>query len=646
MKKILPAPSGFLRFRSLAARRRLFAIAIPAALSALSLFPAETAVAQAGSQSENSGSDIFQARAGEHVAPGPALTGPARSGDPQVSVGETLPSTVLLPPTPTAPGMVITPTFDSTILNNPNSAAIQSMINQAVANYHSLFNDPINVKILFRYSTTTPSGGSMGSSLARSNFVLYPVPWNNYKNALVADAKTGNDATANASLPASSLSTNILPSSAGGRAVGLNTAAAMFPDGTVGVGGPYDGIVTLNSNQPYDFIRPPAPGTFDALRSTQHEMDEVIGLGSYLQITGSSDLRPQDLFSWSAPGTRNLLATGSRYFSINSGNTNIVAFNQNASGDFGDWLSEPCPQNNPYVQNAFGCVEQVADVEATSPEGVNLDVIGYDLNTSTVVSTLGNISTRLRVLGGDNVLIGGMIATGTAGKRVILRAIGPSLTGLGISGALADPTLELYQGNTLLASNDDWHNSTQQTDIQNSGFAPSNNAEAAIIWTLTPNQGYTAVVRGKNGTTGVGVVEAYDLDHTAASKLGNISTRGFVDVDDNVMIAGLIVTPNNGGSIKVLARALGPTLGDLGVPGFVTDPTLDLVNSNGAVIRSNNNWKDDPQQRAQIEAAGLGPSHDEEAALVETVAPGAYTAIVRGNNRTTGVGLVEVYNIP
>jgi hypothetical protein len=542
--------------------------------------------------------------------------------------------------------MVITPTFDSTILNNPNSAAIQSMINQAVAIYHSLFNDPINVKILFRYSNTTPSGGSMGSSLARSNFVLYPVPWNTYKNALVADAKTGNDATANTSLPASSLSSNILPSSAGGRAVGLPTAAAMFPDGTVGVGGPYDGIVTLNSSQPYDFVRPPGAGTFDALRSTQHEMDEVIGLGSYLQITGSSDLRPQDLFSWSAPGTRNLLATGSRYFSINGGNTNIVGFNQIPSGDFGDWLSEPCPQNNPYVQNAFGCMDQVADVEATSPEGVNLDVIGYDLNTSTVVSSLGNISTRLRVLTGDNVLIGGMIATGTAGKRVILRAIGPSLGGLGISGALADPTLELFQGNTLVASNDDWHNSTQQTDIQNSGFAPSSNAEAAIIWTLTPNQGYTAVVRGKNGTTGVGVVEAYDLDHAPASKLGNISTRGFVDVDDNVMIAGLIVTPNNGGSIKILARALGPTLGDLGVPGFVADPTLDLVNSNGAVIRSNNNWKDDPQQRAQIEAAGLGPNHDEEAALVETVAPGAYTAVVRGNNRTTGVGLVEAYNIP
>ena len=260
--------------------------------------------------------------------------------------------------------------------------------------------------------------------------------------------------------------------------------------------------------------------------------------------------------------------------------------------------------------------------------------------------TLGNISTRLRVLSGDNALIGGMIATGTAGKRVIIRAIGPSLIPFGVPGALANPTLDLFQGSTLLFSNDDWNTSTQQADIANSGLAPSDNRESAIIWTLTPGQNYTAVVRGQNGGTGVGIVEAYDLEQAAASKLGNISTRGFVDVDDNVMIAGLIAGPGNGTSLKVLVRALGPTLSDFGVPGVLMNPTLDLVNSSGTVIRSNDNWKDNPQQRAAIEAAGLAPSHDEEAALVETVAPGAYTAVVRGSNRATGVGLVEAYNIP
>jgi hypothetical protein len=237
-----------------------------------------------------------------------------------------------------------------------------------------------------------------------------------------------------------------------------------------------------------------------------------------------------------------------------------------------------------------------------------------------------------------------MIVTGTANKKVIIRAIGPTLSDFGVPGALMDPTLDLYQGNNLLFSNDDWRNSSQQAEIAVSGFAPNKDAEAAIIWTLTPGQNYTAIVRGKNGQSGVAVVEAFDLDVGAASKLGNISTRGFVDLNDNVMIAGLIVSPNSGSGLKVLVRALGPTLGDFGVPGTLADPTLDLVNASGTVIRSNDNWKD--SQRNDIEAAQLTPSHDQESALVETLAPGAYTAVVRGSGQTTGVGLVEVYNIP
>ena len=237
-----------------------------------------------------------------------------------------------------------------------------------------------------------------------------------------------------------------------------------------------------------------------------------------------------------------------------------------------------------------------------------------------------------------------MIVTGTADKKVIIRAIGPTLTDFGVPGALPDPTLELFQGNVSIASNDDWGSSPQQAEIAASGFAPGKDAESAIIWTLTPGQNYTAIVRGKNGQSGVGVVEAFDLDQAAPSKLGNISTRGFVDLDDNVMIAGLIVSPSNGPSLKVLVRALGPTLGDFGVQGVLADPTLDLVNASGTVIRSNDDWK--ISQRAEIENANLAPKYDQEAALVETLTPGAYTAIVRGSGRTTGVGLVEVYNIP
>lgn len=236
-----------------------------------------------------------------------------------------------------------------------------------------------------------------------------------------------------------------------------------------------------------------------------------------------------------------------------------------------------------------------------------------------------------------------MIATGTQSKTVIIRAIGPSLSDFGVPGALADPTLELYQGNTLLFYCDNWRSSTQQAEIESSGLAPNSDAESAIIWTLDPGQNYTAIVRGKDGQTGVAIVEAYDLDPAADSKLANISTRGFVQLDDNVMIAGLIVTQSEG-TLNILVRALGPTLGDFGVPATLANPTLDLVNSSGTVIRSNDNWKD--SQHAAIEATGLAPNHDEEAALLEAVAPGAYTAIVRGSGRTTGVGLVEVYNIP
>ena len=276
--------------------------------------------------------------------------------------------------------LVINATFDSSITNDPNSAAIQAMINNAISIYQSLFNDPMTVSILFRYSTTAADGTPLPSgNLARSNFVIYSVPWNTYINALTADATTANDATANASLPASALSTKIIPSSAGGRAVGLNTPPAMFADSSVGVGGPYDGIVTLNANQPFRFTRPPTAGIYDALRSTEHEIDEVLGLGSYISVL--SDLRPQDLFSWSAAGVRNLTSSGSRYFSINGGVTNIVGFNQNPSGDFGDWLSGSCPQANPYAQNAFSCAGQASDVTQTSPEGINLDVVGYDLIT-------------------------------------------------------------------------------------------------------------------------------------------------------------------------------------------------------------------------------------------------------------------------
>ena len=276
-------------------------------------------------------------------------------------------------------GLNIQATFDSSITGNPNAAAIEAMINRAISIYESLFRDPITIRIRFRYATTAPNGTPLPPGrISQSNYVYYVIPWNTAVDALRADATTSNDNLAIASLPDSALSANVLPSSANGRAVGGNTPPAMFANGTVGTGGPYDGIVTLNSAAPYQFNRPTTSGNFDAQRSTEHEIDEVMGLGSRLG-NNLNDLRPQDVFSWSSPSVRNLTSSSTRYFSINSGSTNLVNFNQNPNGDFGDWLSAACPQVHPYVQNAFGCTGQSSDVTATSPEGVNLDVIGYDL---------------------------------------------------------------------------------------------------------------------------------------------------------------------------------------------------------------------------------------------------------------------------
>ena len=279
----------------------------------------------------------------------------------------------------TLTGLVIHPTFDISITGNLKSAAIQSVINQAIAKYQSLFKDAITVSILFRYSNKAPNGTLLGSGVSRSDFSLYFIGWSTFINALKADAKTANDTSAKASLPASALSTKIAVSSANGRTVGQITPPGMFANGTVAIGGPYDGIVTLNSGISYAFTRPPSSSNYDAQRQIEHETDEVLGLGSRLSL-GGSNLRPQDLFSWSSAGQRNLAVSGMRYFSINSGTTDIVNFNQDSRFDFGDWLSSTsCPQTKPYVQNAFVCPGQYSDVTASSPEGISLDVIGYDL---------------------------------------------------------------------------------------------------------------------------------------------------------------------------------------------------------------------------------------------------------------------------
>jgi co-chaperonin GroES (HSP10) len=239
---------------------------------------------------------------------------------------------------------------------------------------------------------------------------------------------------------------------------------------------------------------------------------------------------------------------------------------------------------------------------------------------------------------GDNVLIGGFIITGTQPKKIIVRAIGPSLSSF-LPGALADPILELHHSSGgLIFSNDNWR-SNQEAQIIATGIPPSNDLESAIVATLQANSSaYTAIVSGVNNGTGIGLVEAYDLDRTVNSKLANISTRGFVQTGDNVLIGGLIVQGQN--PLRVIVRAIGPSLP---VPGALEDPTLELYNGNGALIASNDNWRTD--QEAEIIATGLPPSNDLESAIVRNLASGNYTAIVRGVNNTTGIAVVEAYNL-
>jgi hypothetical protein len=271
---------------------------------------------------------------------------------------------------------------------------------------------------------------------------------------------------------------------------------------------------------------------------------------------------------------------------------------------------------------------------------------GAPLPTPTPPTTpaqLQNISTRARVLINDNVLIGGFIITGTDPKKVIVRALGPSITSNGapIPGRLADPILELHAGNTVV-TNDNWK-SDQQTEIAATGLAPANDLESAIVRTLSPGN-YTAVVRGVGGGTGIGLVEVYDLSQTSASLLGNISSRGFVDTGDNVMIGGFIIGPVDRSNPRVVVRALGPSLSSSGVPNTLQNPTLELHDGSGTTIASNDDWPTDPNSSFVV-ANGLAPSDSRESAIFTPLTPGLYTAIVRGVGNTTGVGLIEVYNL-
>jgi hypothetical protein len=268
--------------------------------------------------------------------------------------------------------------------------------------------------------------------------------------------------------------------------------------------------------------------------------------------------------------------------------------------------------------------------------------------------TLNNISTRLEVGTGDNVLIGGFVVQGGAPKRVLIRATGPSLIPLGIPNALVNPRLELHDAAGVIGMNDDWQTTQiggvvtedQVAAIQGTTLAPSDPAECAIVATLSPGS-YTAIVQGVNSGVGVGIVEVYDVNPTIGL-LGNISTRGFVQTMDNIMIGGFIIASQ---PTRVIIRAIGPSLSQFGVPNVIGNPQLELHDASSTLAR-NDDWQTTEifgivtsDQVAEIQASGFMPTDSSESAIIATLQPGSYTAIVSGVSSATGNALVEVYRL-
>lgn len=331
---------------------------------------------------------------------------------------------------------------------------------------------------------------------------------------------------------------------------------------------------------------------------------------------------------------------------VNVTGASFYAVTANSGG-----YSVPVPGDGPYVITFSGgaVATNQKNVNVTGGQNVKADYLATAAPTPTPTpspspspsptpgpaTTLANISTRSMVGTGENVLIGGFIVTGTQPKRLIVRAIGPSLP---LTGKMLDPTLELHDSSgAVIAFNDNWAQNANQQEIIDSSVAPTSPNESAILRSLAPGS-YTAIVRGANQSIGTAVVEVYDLDRTADSKLANISTRASVLGGDNVLIGGMIVVGQL--PLNVIIRAIGPSLP---VPGAMLDPMLELYDGNGLVIGSNDNWR--TTQQTAIMQTGVAPTRDAESAIVTALSPGTYTAIVRGVNGTGGVAVIEAYHL-
>jgi hypothetical protein len=364
------------------------------------------------------------------------------------------------------------------------------------------------------------------------------------------------------------------------------------------------------------------------------------------------------IFEFTPAGVKSTFATGlhgpfglafnaGSLFESDTGSGTIIKFTGGVKSTFASGLHTPTGLAFDASGNLFEADQASGTIFKFTPAGAKSTFASglsqpSGLAFEPPTAQLINISTRASVQTGEGVTIAGFILTGTDLKQVVVRGLGPTLTQFGVSGALADPTLQMVDstGKTIYV-NDNWKD-TNQAGIEATGLAPPNDLESAIRIALQPGN-YTAILSGKNNTTGVGLVEVYDITTAAFAELTNVSTRGFVGTDQNVMIGGFITAGGNG-STEVVVRGLGPTLTQFGVSGALADPVLNLVDSNGNIVRGNNNWKD--TQQAAIQATGLAPPNDLEAAILATVAAGRYTAILSGTGGGTGIGLVEIYKLP
>jgi glucose/arabinose dehydrogenase len=438
-------------------------------------------------------------------------------------------------------------------------------------------------------------------------------------------------------------------------------------DGSVPADNPFFGTTTganraiwvLGLRNPYTFTFQSGSGRVfinDVGQSTWEEINEGVAGSNYgwnicegFCLPPNGNLR-DPLFEYGHngdPSTTGCAIVGGAFY-----NPPVAQFPASYVGKYffadlcSGWIRLMDPSNNTASPFATGLATPV-DLQV-GPDGGLYYLMrgsgGQVWRISAIPARALDISSRSQVGSGTNVMIGGFIITGSAPKRVIVRAIGPSLQQLNVPNPLPDPVLELHgPTGAVISSNNNWRE-TQEAEIIASQLAPPNDLESAIIANLQPGA-YTAVVQERNGAPGVGLVEVYDLDSAAGAKLANISTRSFIQTDDNRLIGGFILGSNSGAA-KVIVRAIGPSLTQGGIGNALADPTLELRDSNGAQLLANDNWQDDPNQAAQITAGGLAPGNPLESAIATSLLPGAYTVIAAGKNGGTGIGLVEIYNIP